>query len=102
MDNKMALESMECIIDAMPKESRVGRLQLFFIIRSIVNELQRQAKESNLWNAYMSEKFNAIIWSTEAISGLNDGNGHPAEQHASWARIAINTLKSGSCFGREQ
>jgi hypothetical protein len=99
MDAKMGLRAIEELLDGMLGATKLVRLQMCCAIKMLTAGLEREAKDHDQWNGYMSEKFGQLIWSAEAIAELNDGNGQPAETHLGWAHTAIDSLESSSCFG---
>ncbi|MFH1061948.1 MAG: hypothetical protein V1747_03565 [Candidatus Omnitrophota bacterium] len=98
MDIKSTLEHMRCLVGSMLHDSSCDNYRICTEIKTLSEDLKQKAKQEDMGNAYMSEKFGNLIWSVEAIAGLNDGNGHSSQLHRSWAYAALDALKGYHCF----
>jgi hypothetical protein len=96
MKIKYALSKTNDIILEMEKQNTRERLISYSIITAILNDLDKIAeeKETPNYEFYRHE----LLWSCKSMCGLDDGNGHSANQHTILALEAIDKLKSVNCF----
>jgi hypothetical protein len=99
MDVKRTIDAIGELLDKLPDQGKVEQLQTYVTIKFLSNELLECAKEKKLPYLYIEEKLGELDGHCCSIVDLEDRLGHPVNQHHSWARIAVDKLKSDLCFG---
>lgn len=98
MDAELILSAIEELVNRMTNVPKAERIVTYSAIKTLIGELREMAVEKCRDKGYASEKFANLSWSCASIAGLDDGNGHSAEQHQSWALTAVETLRGVNCF----
>jgi hypothetical protein len=73
----------------------------FAAAKAIVLSLQRDADRDEM-GGYTLEKLSDLDWHIGAMFGMDNDNGHSANQHRVWAFAAIDSLRSDQCFDRKE
>jgi hypothetical protein len=97
----MGLERVESLARLMIEENQSDndRAIAFAAIKVITDNLLQINKEDNNGDGYVIEKVGLIVWHSQAIAHLDDGNGHSEHQLMSWLRTAISAVKTDVAMG---
>ena len=96
MNVEYALDKIKSLVSSLSKKDTEDRIITYASIVTIINRLSEITKDEVIPN--FSTYKNELLWSCEALCGLDDGNSHIEENHMTWALSAINKLKSVHCF----
>lgn len=96
MNVKFALQNIKELVLTFKKQNQEEKLLSYSSIIAILSRLDEIVRDKPVpnYNIYKHE----LLWSCEAICGLDDGNGHDESTHISWALAAVNKLESYHCF----
>lgn len=98
MNYALAFDAVEKILSHMMEASAVDRIIGYTSIKTIVDDVEKYARENNKNTGYAAEKFASLLWSSASIAKIDDGNGKPDQMHYSWATSALDSLRSAACF----
>lgn len=93
---KNALDQIKEIIRGLKTKKVEERLQSYATIAVILSRLEDISKDQKIPNYVIYKQ--DLLYSCEALCGLDDVNGHSEEQHIGWALSAVDKLKSFHCF----
>lgn len=96
MNIKYALETIDALVLGFRSKNKEERLISYSSIIAILTRLEEISKDKPIPNYELYK--HELIQSCEALCGLDDGNGHDASTHISWALAAIDKLESVHCF----
>lgn len=96
MNTKLALEKVHDIVLGIKDEDTKERLISYSVISTIMRSLDKFAEENNTPNYEIYK--HELLWSCEALAGLDIGNNHEDSNHITWALSAIQKLESIHCF----
>lgn len=80
-------------------EAARGDSEIYREAKTLVDGLEEICGSASVDPGYTSEKLTKLRWHIDALAGIDDGNDHPSSQHRVWARTALTSLESSSCFG---
>lgn len=91
MEATMALEAINALVEEMPHQTPIAKLNYYATISTICSDIKNTADgDQEPINAPIS----SLLWSCASIAGLDAGNGHSIEQHQSWAREKTRKIKA--------
>ena len=87
MNPARILDALEELVNRMPDESRTNRLIMYSTVKTLVDELRAAAIGERHGN--IRRQLSEFVKYCSCMAGL-DGEGHPTDQHRSWASMAID------------
>lgn len=95
MDIEPKIKAIEELIDGLLlEEEKKEKVLSYCAIKVLCEEIVRIAKvKKGSKCGYLEEKVINVIFHSGAAAGLEDRTGHPASQHASWARIEADSMR---------
>ncbi len=95
-DPKLALDSVEALIKELERHglSFAEKAGLFAAMRILEGDIDVYIDDHAGGNGYAHEKIRNVRWHVAAALGFDITNNHPAEQHRSWARGDLHSLRS--------
>lgn len=96
MQVEYALEQLETLVRELDEQDLRERLTTYSIILAILSQLKKKVQDVH-WSEYEAIE-RELLWSCEALCGLDDGNEQEDERHVMWAMASIIKLKDSPCF----
>ncbi|KNY30162.1 hypothetical protein [Pseudobacteroides cellulosolvens] len=93
MNAKFALDQLESIIIGFKNKENDERLKYFGTLNFITDKLLKLSENLSFKKNVVGENIVKLLWSIEALCGLDDGNGKSDSEHISLALGTIYTLK---------
>jgi len=93
---KNGLDKIKEIVRGFKTKNTEERLLAYTVIVTILSQIEETIKDKNFPN-YKIYKHD-LLWNSEALCDLDDGDGCPEGEHIGKALMAVDKLRSVQCF----
>lgn len=100
VDVSATCKAIKSLLNLMEESEREKQLQIFATIKTLCDGIHRKAKSENAWNAYTSEKMNALLWACGEMAGIRKTQG--VMPPSPLASTALDSMESSYLQNKER